>query len=81
MLDDGHEVRVKGKRGMEMLDGRLWSRVVNAGRRPSWRKEKGRKGEFGDRESKVVKKNMCVESHDQCLWKVRLGWKGEGASQ
>lgn len=34
-----------GKRGvMEMMDGRLWSRVMYACRRPGWRREEGRKG-------------------------------------
>lgn len=53
---------------MEVMDGRLCSRVVCAGSRLSWRREEIRKGELATNEREVKKKGSGVESRDQWSW-------------
>lgn len=65
------------ERGIEMMDGRLLSRVAYTGRRPSWsrRKEGGhgveRTGNLATEKNNVGKKGAWIEHRDEWFWEEK----------
>lgn len=62
---------------MEMMDGRLLSRVAYTGRRPSWRRRKEggygveRTGNLATEKNNVGKKGAWVEHRDEWFWEEK----------